>query len=118
DPVKYLGSGKVGDAWLLSDGRILKIFDSGATVYNKTDSEKYEEIMEAQHEGTADPNLPMIYEHGLLKVPSEFYYLRSPSSLNYGGYYRPGYVVMERVDTPNDLTQKYIDYNPYLLEPA
>lgn len=118
DPVKYLGSGKVGDAWLLSDGRILKIFDSGATVYNKTDSEKYEEIMEAQHEGTADPNLPMIYEHGLLKIPSGFYNSRSPSSLNYGGYYRPGYVVMERVDTPNDLTQKYIDYNPYLLEPA
>jgi len=118
DPVKYLGSGLVGDAWLLADDKILKIFDAGATVYQMTDSEKYEDIMDAQYDGSADPNIPMIYDHGMLESPSGFYNTKSPSQKNIGGYYIPGYVIMERLDTPADKAKQYMDYNPYLLEPG
>src|SRR5690606_341537 len=37
NPQKYLGSGLIGDAWLLEDGRILKIFDANAKVGDITD---------------------------------------------------------------------------------
>ena len=117
NPVKYLGSGMVGSAWLLDDGKVLKIFDGSASVFFEGDYSKYERIMEDQFEGKSNPNVPMIYELGDLEMPDKFYSVRSPSKKS-SGYFDAKYVIMESLETPDQMVREHIAWNPYLTEPA
>src|SRR5690606_10106761 len=75
-------------------------------------------IEDLQYQGRANPSLPKIYEHGMLDLPSGFKGLRSVSPRNYTGSFAPAYVIMESVKTPSSMVNKYIEYNPYLLDPS
>ena len=114
NPIKYLGSGMVGDTWELDDGKVLKIFDSKT---NLDDYRKYEKVMDAQWEGRSNLNFPMIYELGYLKMPSKFYSVRAPSRKNYSGSPNFAYVILEKVKTPQKILSDRLKANPNLSDP-
>ena len=108
--VKFLGSGQVGDAWELEEGRILKIFDNSV----QNDIVKYEQakevLDEADHSSGYDVS---IYEIGRLKVPDKYFGIKTPSfsyirvSREDKPEYEPAYVVLEKLTTYESLVGSY-----------
>lgn len=102
-PVKYLGSGMIGDAWLLDDGKVLKIFDDAAGIGGIHD---YEKIEGMQFGGTASTSFPRVYEYGLLEFPSyvpsfpdlpKIRYSKTPPA------FKPAYAILERLETKDNI---------------
>lgn len=91
NPIKYLGSGAFGDAWLLPDNKVLKIFAD-------IDINYYKKILSDQFKGTSDLSMPYIYEYGNLK----------------NNELKIGYAIMEYVKTPMGISENYI--NNYIKE--
>lgn len=118
-PIRFIGSGATGDAWLLSDGKVLKLFDANATVKNisgeqRSALEDAELIEESQWSGKADPSQPKIYDYGRFNYddfgPDEFTKTRSSSRLNRNSV-SPAYILMEGVATSDELLERYIKSN-------
>jgi hypothetical protein len=113
-PKRYLGSGKVGTAWEIEGRwgkRVLKIFDAGASL---NDFQKYKAIQDGLWKGEGHSSMPMVYGLGKLKVPAEFYNIKSPSEHN-RSYPQLAWVIMERVTTPQIIAEDYVEYSPHLM---
>lgn len=64
-PVKRLGGGVDGEAFILDDGRVLKIFhEKGLIGY-------YRQELKKLHDGTATPETLMIYDQGIFDMPDD-----------------------------------------------
>ena len=113
DISKYLGSGMIGDVWLLDDGTVLKIFDAGAEVGKRTDLDKYEELMDLLFEGDADPGDPMIYDVKKFEMTPELWNAKSPVGrrFNWNGYFQPGYAIIEKVESFDSMVKSYTEEN-------
>lgn len=80
DPVKFLGQGASGEAWLMRDGRVLKIYKSqykpGDPHFDESEQSLKDEIIKKLHLNEDDYSdkksiLPMIYENQKLEIPEE-----------------------------------------------
>lgn len=117
--IKFLGSGATGDAWLLSNGNVLKLFDANAKVRNFTGESKStlddaKIIEKMQWSGEADPSQPKIYDYGIFNYDGfeeEFRATKSPSRFTTGSF-KPAYIIMEGVKTTESRLAEYIENNP------
>lgn len=113
DVKKFLGSGEIGDAWLLEDGRVLKIFDEGGVVDKRTDYQKFDQILTQLYSGKAPPGIPMIYELKRFEIPDSFHAFRSPTThhFNKSRVFKPAYAILEYVESYSGVINKYLKEN-------
>jgi len=80
DIVKLLGQGLSGEAWMMRDGRVLKIYKSqyksGDPFFDESEQYLKDEIIKKLHSNEDDGSdkksiLPMIYENEKLQIPTE-----------------------------------------------
>ncbi len=111
DISRFLGSGHFGDAWLLQDGTVLKIFHNEMldTKANFSAADKYKNLMAEQANGKANQQDPMIYELGELEMPE----IPKDTLLEFGRAttLNPSYVVLEKTHSISEMRSQYIQEN-------
>lgn len=115
----YLGSGAMADAWLVDGERVLKIFDVNSYAGNQEPSmRQYQNMYSTQWYDRDDEAIknPMIYGLGMFDTPWRITQMRvTPYSR---GGARLGWVLMERVQTIDDLTDRYVADSEGTLSPT
>lgn len=101
EPTQYLGSGYFGDAWLLSDNTVLKIFHNTEFEQGYNMLLKYKNLMKQQETNQASSQEPMIYEVGNFKIPEEETVYFQDST------FEPAYVVLEKVKSTTEIVDEY-----------
>ncbi|RPG05701.1 MAG: hypothetical protein CBE07_001550 [Pelagibacteraceae bacterium TMED247] len=123
---RYIGSGAVGDAWLLENGTVLKIFDNNMkneldkyqNIHDMLFSKEKEERAKASYEvmvydfGTLDepidPELRGLEPH-VIGIPRQKRFVRWDMRQGMEPTYWPSYVILEKLETVDDRARKYVD---------
>jgi hypothetical protein len=111
DIAKLLGQGLSGEAWMMKDGKVLKIYrskyKSGDPHFDESEQSLKNEIIKKLHSNEDDGSdkksiLPMIYENEKLEIPEEAnieedifystmeYVTQDPQNSRYNGLYEIG----------------------------
>ena len=118
--IEYLGSGATGDAWLLRNGLVLKIFDNNLNnslrkyidISNDEESRAYA-ILEPMVHGYSLLNVPVGYED---VPPSIKIFLdnrgRKRERKRRNDNYAPAFVIVEKIKTLTKYVDEYLDKNP------
>jgi hypothetical protein len=106
----YLGSGAMADAWIVDGERVLKIFDTNSYAGNQEPSmRQYQNIYSKQWFDTDDEAIknPMIYGLGMFDTTYRISQMRTKGHYSRGNI-QLGWVLMEHVQTVDDLANRYI----------
>ena len=111
DP-QYLNSGMMADTWIVDNERVLKIFDETAHTSSQQPPYKLYEQMQGYQWYDRDEdavNVPMIYGLGRFTMPDTLKNMKGISQRQFSQQpIKLAWVLMEKVQTVGELTNRYI----------